>query len=283
MSAEGDNSVPCETGSGSEELTNMEYLNDGMNTRTDGEGTAFTDEIPQTTMEDDETSTTIDFTSENTHVMNMEDLIAPRYREFNKALTDLACLVDTYSADKKTIKYIKNEYLKVYLKYFDIIKYIYGLDITDDTIVPGTSADRVLFKREVVESKRIKLADGKKLHIYENKDGQLQFIDETFINGTGITLQDLAYWVGNRDKFTDNYVCCENIPATISIFGRTAFIPIKGLRIPRNGNIMEERFYSILGRLHKQIGDMILERKKTLSKRGDAHCSDDELMDDDDD
>lgn len=283
MSAEDDSSVLRETESVSEGLSNMEYVNTTMNTRNDGEGTAFTDEIPQAVMEDSELSTTIDFTSENTHVMSMEDMIAPRYRDFNKALTDLACLVDTYSADKKTIKHIKNEYLKVYLKYFDIIKYIYGLDIADETIVPGTSADRVLFKREVVEPKRIKLSNGTKLHIYENKDGELQFIDETFINGIGISLQDLAYWIGNRDKFTDSYVCCENLPATITIFGRTAYIPIKGLRIPRNGNIMEERFYSILGRLHKIIGDIIAERKKTLSKRGVTHCSDDELMEDEGD
>lgn len=284
MSTEGeDDSVLRKEDAVSEGLSNMEYVKTEMNTQEDTENSAFTDDIPQAVMEDNELSTTIDYTGGNTHVMTMEEMITPRYREFNKALTDLACLVDTYSADKKTIKYIKNEYLKVYMKYFDIVKYIYGLDIADETIVPGTSADRILFKREVVEPKRIKLSDGRKLHIYENKDGELQFIDETYINGTGITLQDLAYWVANRDKFTDNNIYCESLPATISIFGKTAFIPIKGLRIPRTGNIMEERFYSILGRLYKQIGDMITERKKALSKKGITHCSDDELMDDDDD
>lgn len=283
MSSEGeDDSILREEEAVSEGLSNMEYVKTEMNTQEDTENSAFTDDIPQAVMEDSELSTTIDYTGGNTHVMTMEEMIMPRYREFNKALTDLACLVDTYSADKKTIKYIKNEYLKTYMKYFDIVKYMYGLDIGDETIVPGTSADRILFKREVVEPKRIKLSDGRKLHIYENKDGELQFIDETYINGTGITLQDLAYWVANREKFTENNIYCESVPATISIFGKTAFIPIKGLRIPRTGNIMEERFYSILGRLHKQIGDMITERKKALSKKGITHCSDDELMDDDD-
>ena len=267
----------------SEGLSNMEYVKTEMNTREDTEKSAFTDDIPQAVMEDTELSTTIDYTGGNTHVMTMEEMITPRYREFNKALMDLACLVDTYSVDKKTIKYIKNEYLKTYMKYFDIVKYMYGFDIGDETIVPGTSADRILFKREVVEPKRVKLSDGRKLHIYENRDGELQFIDESYVNGTGITLQDLAYWIANREKFTENNIYCESVPATISIFGKTAYIPIKGLRIPRTGNVMEERFYSILGRLHKQIGDMITERKKALSKKGITHCSDDELMDDDDD
>lgn len=267
-----------------EELSNLDGVPLDFNSRSEEDnGTAFTDSIPQTCMQADETSNTIDFTTENTHYMTIENMMDTRYREFNKALTDLACLVDTFAADKKTIKHIKNEYLKTYMKYFDVIKYIYNLDIGDETITPGTNADKVIFKREVVDTKRVKLDNGKKLHIYTDKDGKYQFIDELYVGGTGVSIQDLAFWIENRDKFADNYLCLENAPAMIQIFGRTAYIPIKGLRIPRNGNIMADRFYAILGRLHKQIGDLLMERKKALSKRGQAHSSDDEILDDDDD
>lgn len=259
-------------------------MNDQKFNKVEGdEYTAFTDEIPQECMEKSELANNVDFTAENTHVAYLEDMMNERYREFNKALTDLAALVDTFSADKKTIKYIKDQYLQTYIKYFDVIKYIYGLDIGDDSIKPGTNADRVLFKREVVEPKRITLNNGKKLHIYVTKDGKYNFIDEVYSSGAGLSLNDIAFWIENREKFAENYVCVDNLPAQINIFGRTAYIPIKGLRIPRNGNIMADRFYAILGRLHKQIGDLLMERKKTLAKTGKTICSDDELMEDDDD
>lgn len=251
----------------------ISYIGEEDNTTLPTEGAAET-------MEDDEMSHTLNFASGNTNIMYMEDMMNIRYKQFNKALTDLACLVDTFSADKKTVKYIKGEYLKTYMAYFDVVKYIYNLDIADPEIVPGTSADRVLFKREVVEPKRVKLNNGKKLHIYVNKDGKYQFIDELYNNGVGIGLEDLAFWIENRDNFTDNYVQLENAPAIISIFGRAAFIPMKGLRIPRNGNIMAERFYAILGRLHKQIGDMLAERKKSLASKGHVQP---ELEEEDDD
>ena len=169
------------------------------------------------------------------------------------------------------------------MKYFDVIKYIYNLDIGDETITPGTNADKVLFKWEVVDTKRVKLDNGKKLHIYTDKDGKYQFIDEVYVGGTVVSIQDLAFLIESRDKFTDNYVCLDNAPVMIQIFWKTAYIPIKGLQIPRNGNIMADRFYAILGRLHKQIGDLLMEWKKTLSKRGQVHSSDDEILNDDDD
>ena len=51
--------------------------------------------FPQT-LELDESSNVIDFTSDN-----MEDMMNTCYHEFNKYL---ACIVDVCSADKKTIK-----------------------------------------------------------------------------------------------------------------------------------------------------------------------------------
>lgn len=274
--------TPKEMMDDDDEFINLDNIPPSFHTKTEEDnGTAFTDAIPQTCMQSEESTNTIDFTGENTHFMTIENMMDTRYKEFNKALTDLACLVDTFSADKKTIKYIKNEYLKTYLKYFDVVKHIYNLDIADETIVPGTNADRIIFKREVVEPKRVKLDNGKKLHIYTDKDGKYQFIDEMYANGNGISIQDLAFWIENRDQFTDSCTYVENTPAVLGIFGKTAYIPIKGLRIPRNGNIMADRFYAILGRLHKQIGDLLMERKKTLAKKGHAHSSDDEYLDED--
>lgn len=279
-SNDGTNPVESPMSDSSEEFRGLEGMPPPFHTSEENQ-TAFTDNIPQVCMEDSEMSTKIDYVADNTHVMNLDDLMHDRYREFNMALTDLSALVDMYAADKKTIKYIKDQYLQTYIKYFDVVKYIYGLDIADETVVPGTNPDRVVFKRDVVDPKRVKLADGRKLHIYQTKDGFLHFIDDVYTNGTGISLQDLAYWIENREKFADNYACVDNIPAQISIFGRTAFIPIKGLRIPRTGNIMADRFYAILGRLHKQIGDLLTEHKKLMVKRGHTNCSDDELEDDD--
>lgn len=263
-----------------ESLGNMEGVLREVNYCDETDTGILSDVIPQQVMQSEELNKTLDFGAENTHFMTMENMMDLRYMEFNKALTDLACLVDTYSADKKTIKYIKNEYVKIYMKYFDVVKYIYGLDVSDSSIVPGTSADKVLFKREVVEPKRIKLDNGEKLHIYENKDGKYQFIDEIYMNGTGITLRDIAFWLENRDNFTDNYILLENVPTMITIFGRSCYVPTKGLRIPRNGNIMLERFYAILSRLYKQIGDMLSERKKTLAAKGHTHASDDDVIED---
>ena len=92
MSSEGeDDSILREEEAVSEGLSNMEYVKTEMNTQEDTENSAFTDDIPQAVMEDSELSTTIDYTGGNTHVMTMEEMIMPRYREFNKALTDLAC------------------------------------------------------------------------------------------------------------------------------------------------------------------------------------------------
>lgn len=268
------------SGSVSEGLGNMEGVHTGIKYLDEHDNSVFTDPIPQEAMQNEELSQTLNFSEDNTHVLTMENMMDLRYKEFNKALTDLACLVDTFSADKKTIKYIKNEYLKIYMKYFDVIKYIYGLDVADTSIVPGTSADKVLFKREVVEPKRIKLDNGEKLHIYENKEGKYQFIDEIYMNGIGITLRDVAFWLENREQFADNYLCLDNIPTMITIFGRNCYVPTKGLRIPRNGNIMLERFYAILSRLYKQIGDMLAERKKTLATKGRTHATDDEVIED---
>lgn len=250
------------------QILNVDCKNCGFQNDGTENATAFTDKIPQECMQDEELSKTLDFTGENTHVMTMDDMMNIRYREFNKTLTDLATLVDVYSADKKTLKYIKGEYIRTYTKYFDVIKHMYNLDIADKDISPGTTADRVLYKREVVEPKRVTLPNGKKLHVYTNKDGQYQFIDEVFANGEGISLQDLAFWLENRDNFTDSYCYVENSPIMINIFGRIAYIPIKGLRIPKSGNVMLDRYYAILARIHKQIGDMLQERKKVNAKRG---------------
>lgn len=280
MSSSEEDSKLRRSDSVSEGLGNMEGVIDGMKYLDEHDNSVFTDSIPQEVMQNEELSQTLDFGEDNTHVLTMENMMDLRYKEFNKALTDLACLVDTFSADKKTIKYIKTKYLEIYMKYFDVIKYIYGLDVADTSIVPGTSADKVLFKREVVEPKRIKLDNGEKLHIYENKEGKYQFIDEIYMNGIGITLRDVAFWLENRDQFADNYLCLDNIPTMITIFGRNCYVPTKGLRIPRNGNIMLERFYAILSRLYKQIGDMLAERKKALASKGKTHSTDDEDSED---
>ena len=283
MTSSEEDSKLCKTECVPEGLGNMEGVVSGIKYLDDDDNAAGSSLKRDECMEDDEVSNTIDFGSENTHVMTMESMMDLRYKEFNKALTDLACLVDTYSADKKTIKYIKNEYLKIYMKYFDVIKYIYGLDVADESIVPGTSPDRILFKREVVEPKRVKLDNGEKLHIYENKDGKYQFIDEIYMNGTGITLRDVEFWLEHRDQFTENYICVDNIPTMMVIFGRSCYVPTKGLRIPRNGNIMLDRFYAILSRLYKQIGEMLDERKKSLAVRGHTHASVDEVIEEDED
>lgn len=259
---------------------NTEFTTCGIEYTDENDSTSYAPYEKSETLEKDEQSHTVKFGEEHTHVMTMEDLMSTRYREFNKALTDLAALVDMFSADKKTIKYIKQEYLKIYMKYFDVVKNIYGLDIGDSEVKPGTSADKVLFKREVLETKRVKLSNGKTLHVYPNKEGKYQFIDELFANGTGLSLYDLAFWVEHRDEFTENNVYLDNSPVMISIFGKTAFIPIKGLRIPRNGDIMTERFYAILSRLHKGIGEMLAERKKVFASKGNIQPSDE---DDDDD
>ena len=258
----------------------MEGVIDGMRYLDEHDNSVFTDSIPQEVMQNEELSQTLDFGEDNTHVLMMENMMDLCYKEFNKALTDLACLVYTFSADKKTIKYIKNQYLKIYMKYFNVIKYIYRLDATNMTIVPGTSVDKVLFKQEVVEPKRIKLDNREKLHIYENKEGKYQFIDEIYMNGIGITLRDVAFWLENRDQFADNYLCLDNILTMITIFGSNCYVLTKGLRIPRNRNIMLERFYAILLRLYKQIGDMLTEQKKALATKGKTHTTDDEDIED---
>lgn len=242
--------------------------------------TAIHPEDANNVLETSELTNTINFGDDNTRVMTIENMIDLRYKEFNKALMDLATLVDMYSADKKTVKYIKAEYLKIYEKYFDVIKYMYGLDIEDTSIKPGVTADRIIYKREVVDPKRVVLPNGQKLHIYQNKDGKYQFIDELFIGGVGPSLYDLAFWIENRDMFTDNYICLENCPISINIFGRSAYIPIKGLRIPRSGNIMAERFYAILSRLHKQLGEMLMEHKKNSNTK--THIPTDSDEDDED-
>lgn len=273
----------CKTECVTEGLGNMEGVVTGIKYLDEDDNGVGSQLKPNECMEEEENTNTIDFGAENTHFMTIEGMMNDRYKEFNKALTDLACLVDTYSADKKTIKYIKNEYLKIYMKYFDVIKYIYGLDLADESIVPGTSPDKILFKREVVEPKRVKLDNGEKLHIYENKDGKYQFIDEIYMNGMGITLRDIAFWLEHRDQFTENYICLDNIPTMMVIFGRSCYVPTKGLRIPRNGNIMLDRFYAILSRLYKQIGEMLEERKKALASKGHTHASVDEVIEDDED
>lgn len=263
-------------------LQNLEYMQSDFNTKTSQDNASTEMQNNASYMEDSEMSNTVDYTIPGpTNVMSLDDMMHDRYREFNVALTDLAALVDVYSADKKTMKYIKDQYLKTYNQYFDVVKYIYGLDIADSSIIPGTSPDRVAFKREVVEPKRIVAEGGRKLHIYETRDGRYHFIDDVFVNGTGISLYDIEFWLANRERFADNYATVENLPVCINIFGRNAYIPIKGLRIPRNGNVMLDRYYAILGRLHKQIGDILAERKKHLAKLGRTNCSDDELLDDD--
>lgn len=57
-------------------------------------------------------------------------------------------------------------------------------------ITPRTNADKVLFKWEVVDTKRVKLDNRKKLHIYIDKDGKYQFIDKVYVGGTGVSIQD---------------------------------------------------------------------------------------------
>ena len=131
----------------SEGLGNMEGVVTGTKCL-DNNGTG-SELKPNECMEDMEVSNMIDFGSENTQMMNIENMVGERYKEFNKTLSDLVCLVNTYSADKKTIKYIKNEYLKLYMKYFDVTKYIYGLDIANESTVPGTSSDRFLLREKL--------------------------------------------------------------------------------------------------------------------------------------
>ena len=91
------------------DLSNLDCTPNTFNTKNKEEeiASAFTDKIPQncTMQDDEEMSTQIDFTAENTKFMTIENMMDTRYCEFNKTLTDLACLVDVYSADKKTMKY----------------------------------------------------------------------------------------------------------------------------------------------------------------------------------
>ena len=46
---------------------------------------------------------------------------------------------------------------------------------------------------------------------------------------------------------------------------------------------MLDRFYAILSRLYKQIGEMLDECKKSLAARGHTHASVDEVIEEDDD
>ena len=207
------------------------------------------------------------FIENQPQLMTINEMMSIRYKEFNKALTDLACIVDLYASDKKTVKYIKSEYLRIYITYFDVLKHLYELNIEDRSIVPGTSPDWVLFKREVVEPKRVVGPNGKKLHIYVNKDGKYMFIDEIFANGVGLSLDDITFWVENRSKFADMYITADNIPPQFVFFGKAAYVSTKGLRIPKSDNPVAERYYAILGRMYKQIGDILAERKKANAKK----------------
>ena len=192
------------------------------------------------------------------NVMTMAELVNERYVNFNKALIELSALVDSFPNDKKTIRSIQSEYVKLYERFFDVIKYIYGLDITDPSVKPGKSADRILFKREVLDPKRIVDPSGEKLFIYKDKDGKYRFTDETYANGEGITLNDIAFWVANRDNFADGDVSVQNSPVCVTIFGKTAYIPTKGLRLPgTDEDPAEDRFWAILNRIYKTIGALL--------------------------
>ena len=46
---------------------------------------------------------------------------------------------------------------------------------------------------------------------------------------------------------------------------------------------MLDRFYAILSRLYKQVGEMFDERKKSLAARGHMHASVDKVIEDNDD
>lgn len=193
-----------------------------------------------------------------TNVMTMAELVNERYVNFNKALIELSALMDSFPNDKKTIRSIQSEYVKLYERFFDVIKYIYGIDITDPTVKPGKSADRILFKREVLDPKRIVDPSGEKLFIYKDKDGKYRFTDETYANGEGISLNDIAFWVANRENFVDGDISVQSSPVCITIFGKTAYIPTKGLRLTgSDDDPAEDRFWAIMNRIYKSIGALL--------------------------
>ena len=196
--------------------------------------------------------------SNDVNVMTMAELVNERYTMFNKALIDLGAMIEAFPNDKKAIRAIQAEYLKVYECFFDVVKHIYGLDIGDNTVKPGTSADRVLFKRQVLDPKRVLDRYGEKLLIYEDKEGKYRFIDETYADGEGLTLNDLAFWVENRDKFTESDTSIQGTPVCISIFGKTAYIPTKGLRLSgTEKDQVVDRYWAIINRIYKTIGALI--------------------------
>ena len=203
-----------------------------------------------------------------TKVMTMAELINERYTMFNKALIELGALIDSYPNDKKVIRSIQAEYLKLYERFFDVVKYIYGLEISDNTVKPGTSADRVIFKRQVLEPKRIVDSTGEKLLIYTDKDGKYRFVDETFANGEGLSLNDLAFWVANRNNFQDSDIAVQSSPVCITIYGKTTYVPTKGLRLSgTEADQAQERFWAIINRIYKTLGSLIIahrESKKTI-------------------
>ena len=217
----------------------------------------------------------------DTKVMTMAELINERYTMFNKALIELGALIDSFPNDKKVIRSIQAEYLKLYERFFDVIKYIYGLDIGDNTVKPGTSADRVIFKRQVLDPKRIIDSTGEKLLIYTDKDGKYRFVDETFANGEGPTLNDLAFWVANRDNFLDSDIAVQSSPVCITIFGKTVYIPTKGLRLSgTEKDQAQDRFWAIVTRMYKTLGALINAHRETkkANKAAAAAAKEKDLM-----
>ena len=107
---------------------------------------------------------------------------------------------------------------------------------------------------------------GKNFTFYINKDGKYMFIDEIFANGVRLSLDDITFWVENRSKFADMYITADNIPPQFVFFGKAAYVSTKGLRIPKSDNPVAERYYAILGRMYKQIGDILAEQKKANAK-----------------
>ena len=148
-----------------------------------------------------------------------------------------------------------------------MIKYIYNLYIGNTSIVPKTNVDKVLFKREVVEPKMVCLKDGRKLHIYVDKDGKYQFINEVFSCRGGVSLQDLAFWVENRENFADTYVMVESFPAKFQIFGGMVYIPSKDFAFQGVGSQLQTGFMLCLGDCTNKLGTCLWKRRNFCKER----------------
>lgn len=192
----------------------------------------------------------------NVQVMDMGQLRKLRNDEFRQTLGEIVSWKETAISDKKDE--IDKMIIATHEKYFDCVKELYHLDPMDNRVAPGKSSNKVLYRREVLEPLRIKDEQGNLLHIYQNRMGKYEFIDEDFKCNDGLTFDDIRFFVLHHKQFMNEYHL-PYWPVGVCMYGKTILMPNN---VASFNPEEDDLFWDYLNKILLFIGSYLSKNKK---------------------